>query len=154
MKNLYFLLVAFSMSFMFVDKVPYDRDKKPVPEGEQWNIMVPKSLGEFARVSFQPPKGSTYGNAYYKKGKQSVFVSFIKLTDSKDLQEYIVAAKSDAMRSTADSRDISNSGDYKYVLYKQSDKVFFAWNRGLYYFEVRVEGDVSVMDEFMAAFPY
>jgi hypothetical protein len=154
MKNFSLLLVSFAMSFMLLEKVPYDRDKKPMPEGEEWNSMTPKALGEFVRVSFQVPKGSTNGNAYYKKGKQLVFVSFIKLADHKDLQDYIVAAKGDAMRSTADSREISSSGDYKYVLYKQSDKVFFAWNRGMYYFEVRVEGDVSVMDEFMSAFPY
>jgi hypothetical protein len=154
MKNFSLLLVTFSMSFMFLEKVPYDRDKKPMPEGEEWNTMIPKALGEFVRVSFQAPRGSTNGNVYYKKGKQSVFVSFIKLADHKELQEYMVAAKSDAMRSTADTRETSNSGDYRYVLYKQNDKVFFAWNRGLYYFEVRVEGDVSVMDEFMTVFPY
>jgi hypothetical protein len=154
MKNVYLLFIALSMSFMLPDKLPYDRDKKAMPEGGEWNAMIPKALGEFARISFQPPQGTTNGNAYYKKGKQTVFVSFIKLADAKALQEYMRVAKSDGIRTTADTRDISNSGDYKYVLYKQNDKIFFAWNRGLYYFEVRVEGDVSVMDEFMTVFPF
>jgi hypothetical protein len=153
MKVFYSLLVL-SMSLMPADKIPYDRDKKVMPDGVNWNAMFPKDLGEFLRVSFQPAQAATNGNAYYKKGKQTVFVSFIKLPDSKALQDYFTAAKSDGMRSTADTRDVSNSGDTRYVLYKQSDKVFFAWNRGLYYFEVRVEGDVSAMDDFMNVFPY
>ena len=154
MKAVYLVLITILFAYKPAEKVPYERDKKPMPEGQEWNVMFPPHLGEFVRINFQPPTSTSNGLAYYKKGKQIVFVSFKKLADNKDIQEYMKVAKSDVMRSTSETRDISVSGDLKYVLYKQNDKIFFAWNRGLYYFEVRVEGDVSVMDGFMSVFPY
>jgi hypothetical protein len=148
------LLAIVLSSFAHFEAVPFNREMQPMPSGEDWKGMMPAKLGAFERIAFQAPQPNNDGSAYYKKGKQVVFVSFIKLADDKQLKEYISVAKGDMMRATADERKTETSGDTRYVYYRQNDKVFFAWNRGLYYFDVMCEGDTGVFDEFMTVFPY
>jgi len=152
MKNMIALLCI--LPLFAAAQVPFNRHQKATPVGTDWNQLVPAVAGNYQRISFQLPKPDNDGSAYYKKDKQIIFVSFIKLDDAKQLDEYMKVAKGDVLRSTAETRKVELSGDNKYVLYQQKDKVFFAWNKGLYYFDVMVEGDVNALDEFMSSFPY
>jgi hypothetical protein len=148
------LIVSLLVSSVLFGQVPFNRDKQPLPEGSNWNSMVPAKLGAFERIAYQLPEPNNDGSAYYKKGKQIVYVSFIKLKDENEIDEYMKVAKGDLLRSTAEIRKSEFSGSTRYVYYRQKDKAFFAWTRGNYYFDVMVEGDVSLLDEFMSSFPH
>lgn len=153
MKSL-LLLVVTMLSLSAFTQVPFNRDKLAVPSGADWQSLIPSKLGAFDRIAFQLPEANNDGSAYYKKGKQVVFVSFIKLNDEKQIDEYMKVAKGDLLRATAETRKTELSGANRYVYYRQADKVFFAWTRGNYYFDVMIEGDVAMIDEFMNVFPY
>ena len=152
MLNIPFIAILFSL--IAFDPVPYQRDKKAIPQGEPWLQMIPLKLGAFERIAFQAPQPGNDGAAYYKKGNSMIYLSFIKLKDDKEVLEYMSVARGDILSETADVRDVELEGKHLYVLYKQFNKAFFAWNRGLYYFDVMIEGDVTEMDEFMKLFPY
>jgi hypothetical protein len=154
MKHLFAIIVLFLFSFTAFENIPFDRDKKPTPVGTNWKNLIPPLLNNFERISFKEPQGGKDGSAYYKKGKQVIFVSFIKLGSEKDVKNYLEEAKADVMQATAETRNISLSGKNKFVYYRQPEKCLFAWNNGTYYFDVLCEGDLSALDEFMAAFPY
>ncbi len=71
------------------------------------------------------------------------------------MKMYLVDASQDISRTPEwKQRHVRTSGDKKHVCYHQADKSFFAWNRGLYYFDVFVVGKKPVLDEFMNVFPY
>jgi hypothetical protein len=153
MKNSLFILALLLSSVAFA-QVPFNRDKQPAPTGADWNSMIPSKLGSFDRIAFQLPEPGNDGAAYYKKGKQIVYLSFTRLNGEKQIDEYMKVAKGDVMRSTAEIHKSEFSGETRYVYYRQKDKAFFAWTRGNYYFDVMVEGDVAAMDEFMNLFSY
>jgi hypothetical protein len=153
MKNLLLLISLFFVSATYA-QVPFNRDKQPMPSGTDWNSMIPAKIGSFDRIAFQLPEPNNDGAAYYKKSKQILYVSFIKLDGEKQVDEYLKAAKGDVLRSTAETHKTDLSGPTRYVYYRQKDKAFYAWTRGNYYFDVMVEGDVSTLDEFMNGFSY
>ena len=46
------LVLLFSVSLHGAAKVPYGIDKRPMPRGEDPNVLAPAAVGEFKRPAF------------------------------------------------------------------------------------------------------
>lgn len=124
-----------------------------MPSGN-WETMIPKNVAGYEQIAFQTPTTNDDGAAYYKKGTKVIYISFNKLKDDKQLQEWMDVAKGDLLREDSEVNKVDLNGSNKYVLYGRQQRFFFAWSRGLYYFDVLCEHGKDEMDAFMKAFPY
>jgi hypothetical protein len=152
MKSIYLFLLVVFLSFTFVP-VPFARSEKAMPMGT-WTKLIPKYIADYKQIAFKAPTASDDGAAYYKKGTQIIYLSFNKLKNDKAVQEWMDVAEGDLLSRDADLSKVDVSSKNKFVFYGNNDKYFFAWNRGLYYFDVLCEHGKDEMDKFMRAFPY
>jgi hypothetical protein len=135
--------------------IPYGLAAKPMPQGEDLNVLLPRQVGPFTRDPMQPvaPGAPIYGN--YQAGGRTIFV---------ELGIGANATESEASFATAKDESLSDPPDPSVVLIEQPDLCFFrtvgaegafaAWTRGRYYFSAHAKGGENVLDEFIRAFPY
>ena len=135
--------------------IPYGLAAKPIPQGEDLNVLLPRQVGPFTRDPMQPvaPGAPIYAN--YQAGGRTIFV---------ELGIGANATESEASFATAKDESLSDSPDPSVVLIEQLDLCFFrtvgaegafaAWTRGRYFFSAHAKGGENVLDEFMRAFPY
>lgn len=135
--------------------IPYGLAAKPIPQGEDLNVLLPRQVGPFTRDLMQPvaPGAPIYAN--YQAGGRTIFV---------ELGIGANATESEASFATAKDESLGDPPDPSVVLIEQPDLCFFrtvgaegafaAWTRGRYYFSAHAKGGENVLDEFMRAFPY
>jgi hypothetical protein len=152
MKSIYLFLLVVLLSFTFVP-VPFARSEKAMPAG-LWSRVIPKFVADYSQVGFRAPTINKDGAAYYKKGTQVIIVSFNKLRGEKSVQDKMDISKGNILGRDADLSKVDVASKSKFVFYGNNEKYFFAWNRGLYYFDVTCEHGKDEMDKFMRAFPY
>src|SRR5688572_23749268 len=100
MKSIYLFLLIIFLSFAFAP-VPFERDEKPMPKGS-WQSIIPKEVAGYKQIAFQAPTSQDDGAAYYRKGKQIIYISFNNFKDPKQLQEWMDVAEGDTMKMGAD----------------------------------------------------
>jgi hypothetical protein len=152
MKSIYLFLLTVLVSFTFVP-VPFARSEKAMPAGS-WNRIIPKYISDYKQIAFKHPTAKDDGAAYYKKGTQLIYVSFNKLKNEKAVQDWMNDARGNELGNDAELNKVDVASKSKFVFYGKENKYFFAWNRGLYCFDVLCENGKDEMDRFMKAFPY
>lgn len=152
MRTIYLFLLVIFLSFAFAP-IPFERDEKPMPKGN-WSSIIPTEVAGYKQIAFQEPTKDDDGAAYYRNGKKIIYISFNHFKDANQLQEWMDVAEGDTMKMGSEVNKSNLEGEKKYVLYGKNNKFFFAWNRGMYYFDVLCEHGKDEMDNFMKAFPY
>jgi hypothetical protein len=135
--------------------VPYGLAAKPMPQGEDLNVLLPRQVGPFTRDPMQPvaPGAPIYAN--YQAGGRTIFV---------ELGIGANATESEASFATAKDEGLSDPPDLSAILIEQPDLCFYrtvgpdgafaTWTRGRYYFSADAKGGEKDLDEFMRAFPF
>jgi hypothetical protein len=152
MKSIYLFVFIVLLSFTFVP-VPFARSEKEMPSGN-WVQIIPKYIDNYKQVALQLPTKNRDGFAAYKKGTQVVRISFNKLNSETLVEKKMNMAKANSLGNRGELSKTELGGSNKFVLYGKNEKYFFAWNRGLYYFDVTCKNGKDEMDAFMKAFPF
>jgi hypothetical protein len=135
--------------------VPYGLAAKPMAQGEDLNVLLPRQVGPFTRDPLQPVAQGAPIYANYQAGGPSIFV---------ELGIGANAAEAEASFATAKDESLSDPPDPSVVLIEQPDLCFYrtvsqdgafaTWTRGRYFFSAHAKGGEKDLDEFMRAFPY
>jgi hypothetical protein len=138
-------------------EVPYGVDKRPMPTGEDLDVLLPAQVGSFVRESIREPRDIRTNSIYadYRHGSSGVFVELGICGTPSGSQRAITTAKRE---TDAEFPDIPQQGvlgaDTSYLRTVNRLGAFFAWTRGGYYFSAHAKGGETDLDVFMKAFPY
>jgi hypothetical protein len=144
-------------SWSSADGPPYGVDRRPLPESESIDQLLPANVGAFQRTSVDVPddlyRGSAYAN--YSAERSKVFVE-LGLSDTADGARRALArakAETDA-EFPEEPQSVSIDNDPAWLRTNNRQGAFMAWTRGRYYFSAHAQKGQAVLDEFMHAFPY
>jgi hypothetical protein len=138
---------------------PYQLDKRPMPKGQDLEMLLPRKVGKFSREAFPAgtkPSDSEDLNIDYKAGADTVNVGF-SIPGAKDAHEGIRIAKAETigeLKRLKRAKEMSTAAELigaPTSYYKVSD--FIAWTRGGYFFYAKANS-AAALDAFMTAFPY
>jgi hypothetical protein len=138
-------------------EVPYGVDQRPMPTGDDLDVLLPSQVGSFVRGLNRVPKDIHNNPIYadYRQGGLSVFVELGICGEPSGAQQAIRTAKAE---TDAEFPDIPQEGvlgtDPSYLRTVNRLGAFFAWTRGSYYFSAHAKGGKADLDVFMKAFPY
>lgn len=145
------LLAAVSLyGFAKGGPAPYGIDKRPMPKGEDPNVLAPAAVGEFKRPAF--PKGTKTPTdedltVEYKAGGETVSFGFsIPGTPEYARESVSLTREEDGDRK---GEQYFLKGDPSY--YKTAK--FMSWSRGGYFFYADASSPAA-LDKFMKAFPF
>lgn len=137
-------------------ELPYGLAGRPVPEGEDLDVLLPPQVGPFIRDPIETPTDKympIYAN--YRRGAATVFVELGINDDAGCAQVALATAKAET--------DAEFPGVPQLFVKRQGVSclrtvnrlgAFVAWTRGRYYFSARAKGGETDLNEFMAAFPF
>jgi hypothetical protein len=135
-------------------EIPYDIARRPMPKGDNAELLLPKHVGPYTRESIAPvAKGAPiYGN--YHRGSAIVFVE-LGICDSP--QDAVAALETARDESTGASSDLSRAsarrGDISCFKRVNESGAFLAWTRGRYFFSAHAKGGEQDLDQFVQEFP-
>lgn len=136
--------------------IPYQIDKRILPENPDFNALLPEKVGDFVRVEYQDPKPGQDGEALYKSKDGEIFMLFShqdNAIDVKEVMKVIMDETNEYVENAA--AEINLETDPAYIHLIGPKIAFFAWNRGLYCFSAdSSNGNKSVLSSFMNSFPY
>ena len=139
------------------DDVPYGVDQRPMPTGDDLDVLLPSRVGSFVRGPLRVP-GAIHDNpiyADYRGGTSGVFVELGICSEPSGAQQAIRTAKAE---TDAEFPGIPQEGvlgtDPSYLRTANRLGAFFAWTRGSYYFSAHAKGGEADLDAFLKAFPY
>jgi hypothetical protein len=138
-------------------EVPYGVDKRPMPTGEDLDVLLPTQVGSFVRVSIEEPKDIRTNSIYadYRHGSSGVFVELGICGEPSGAQRAIRTAKAETDAELPDVlQQCVFDADPSYLRVIPKRGAFFAWTRGGYYFSANTKNGEAVLDAFMAVFPY
>jgi hypothetical protein len=137
-------------------ELPYGIAHRPMPQGEDLNVLLPPQVGPFTREPIQPP--ATRGMpiyANYRRDRATVFVELGICDSPGDALEGLETARAETGGEFPDAPRLwikrRGGGCLRSV---NPLGGFMAWTRGRYYFSAHAKGGEADLDEFMAAFPY
>ena len=135
---------------------PYHIDKRTVPTGSKFDILIPEKVGDFIRVEYQDPRPGQDGEALYKNEDGEIFMLFSHQDNADDVKEVmkVIMDEINVHIATATFK-INLKTDPAFIHLVGPKIAFFAWNRGLYCFSAdSTNGNKSVLNNFMNSFPY
>lgn len=138
------------------DALPYGIDQRPMPEGENLDVLLPPHVGSYIREPIKTPaRTNTPIYANYRRGAATVFLELGICDDAGGAQMAL---------ATAEAETDAEFPDVPQVFIKKRGisclrtvnrlGAFLAWTRGRYYFSAHAQGGEEDLDEFMEAFPY
>jgi hypothetical protein len=138
----------------FASVVPYGIDKRPLPKGEDVNVLAPPVVGDFKRPAF--PKGTKIPadedvTVEYTSGADKVSFGFGIPSTPEDAREAVKLTREEAIQSKIDRKGERYSFDREPGYYKTAK--FMSWSRGGYFFYADASSPAA-LDRFMKAFPY
>jgi hypothetical protein len=132
-------------------------DKRPMPTGEDLDVLLPAQVGSFVRRLNRVPKDIRSNPIYadYRHGSSGVFVELGICGTPNGAQQAIRTAKAETDAEFPDIPQVGVLGTDPSCL-RTANRLgaFFAWTRGSYYFSAHAKGGEADLDAFMAAFPY
>lgn len=138
-------------------EVPYGVDKRPMPTGEDLDVLLPAQVGPFVRASLGEPKNVHRDPIYaeYRSNGAKVFVELGVCDTASGSQRAITTAKAetDAEFPNIPYRSLLGA-EPSYLRTVNKLGAFFAWTRGGYYFSAHAKKGEAVLDAFIQAFPY
>jgi hypothetical protein len=148
------MLLAMCSAVFAANGIPYDVDKRPMPQGTDLEKLVPLKVGDFQRAPL--PKDTKFPtnmdlNMTYKAGKNSVFVGFSKSETPEDARNAVELTKQEAVGNDTilKSEEFQIAKDPGYFKHGK----FFSWSRGRYFFYADASSP-EALDLFMKSFPY
>ncbi|HJW71405.1 MAG TPA: hypothetical protein VJ486_01000 [Geothrix sp.] len=139
-----------------VSQMPFAVDRKPLPRGEDWQVLLPADLGPYHRESLKAPTRDRDGEARYAGKGETFFLLFGKAPDARALRDILATvereSKSQPGQLIEEKVDLRVPGAY--VLRIEKRGAFFAWARGTYYFSVETKGGKATLQAFLERFPY
>jgi hypothetical protein len=139
--------------------VPYAIDRRPMPEGEDPELLLPRQVGPYSRKSIDVPQNLRHQSidAYYRLPRRfalfrsKIYVQLGVCDDRNAALKALATAKAETNAEFPDNPQVfCDETDPSF--FKTSD--FMAWTRGRYYFSVYADGGEAELDAFMEAFPY
>ena len=156
MKNILFICSLFLCGFIFAQGVPYNVNKKKFPLGDEFQKLMPPTLGEWQRYAFHDYlPGQETGHVYYRKDKKEIYVEFGKATNQADMSiiwTKLYNEESDGKENFIKNKNLTSTSN-KYLLIQTPKTYFYGWSRNLYYFSIKTKTKADA-DEFMKVFPY
>jgi hypothetical protein len=136
--------------------VPYNVEAKKMPQGNDFNQLIPAKVGSYKRITYKAPQPGLDGEATYRFGKKEVFMLFSLADSRKDVKETFKTIHEEIKENDAsEEKVVSIKSNPAYIKFVGPKIAFFAWSRELYCFSVDSKGgDKKVLDEFMREFPY
>ncbi|HKB02161.1 MAG TPA: hypothetical protein VKD90_08075 [Gemmataceae bacterium] len=137
-------------------EVPYGIADRPMPEGEDLDILLPHRVGPYVREPVKPPtrKGHPiYAN--YRNGAATVFVELGICASAGGAWMAVETAKAETSGEFPDIPQVVIRGrDVSCLRTVSPLGAFLAWTRGRYYFSAHAKGGEADLDAFVRAFPY
>jgi hypothetical protein len=137
-------------------ELPYGIGRRPMPQGEDLDVLLPPRVGSFTREPVQRP--ATRGMpiyANYRRGGAAVFVELGICDSPGDAQSALETAEGETGGEFPDApRLVVKRRGASCLRTVNPLGAFVAWTRGRYYFSAHAKGGEPDLDEFMAAFPY
>ncbi len=150
------ILLATASLYGFANRgpVPYGIDKRPMPRGEDPNVLAPATVGEFKRPAF--PKGTKTPSdedltVEYKAGGETVSFGFSIPGTPEDAREGVKFTREEAIQSKVDRKGEQYSFDGDPSYYRTAK--FMSWSRGGYFFYADASSPAA-LDRFLKAFPF
>jgi hypothetical protein len=139
--------------------VPYSIDKRPMPEGEDPEVLLPQQVGAYSRTTIDVPENLRHQSidAYYRLPRRfalfrsKIYVQLGICDDRSAALKALATAKAETGAEFPDSPELF-CDETNPSFFKTDD--FMAWTRGRYYFGVYAEGGEAELDAFIEAFPY
>ena len=138
-------------------EVPYGVDRRPMPTGDDLEVLLPNQVGAFVREPLRVPRDIHHDPIYadYRLGNSGVFVELGICGEPDGVQQAITTAKRETDAEFPDVPQESTLGtDPSYLRTVNKLGAFFAWTRGSNYFSAHAKGGDADLDAFMTAFPY
>jgi hypothetical protein len=136
--------------------VPYNFEAKTMPQGTDFNQLIPAKVGTYNRIAYKAPQPGLDGEATYRSGKKEIFMLFSLADTRKDVKETFRTIHEEIKDNEApEEKIVSIKSNPAYIKFIGPRIAFFAWSRELYCFSADSKnGDKKTLDEFMQAFPY
>ena len=134
---------------------PYGVADRPMPAGDDVELLLPISVGPFARDTLRFTSLHAPIYADYRLGNRSVFVELGLCGDAAGARRALATAKAETDAEFPEvPQTFVRRPDASCLRTVNSLGAFFAWTRDRYYFSAHAKGGEQDLDEFMAAFPY
>lgn len=141
----------------FSGQVPYGVDNRPMPTGDNPDVLLPAQVGPFVRERLDIPPNIQTNSIYagYRKGDSTVFVELGICGTPSGSQRAMMNAKGE---TDAEFPDVPQQcvlkADPSFLRTVNKLGAFFAWTRGGYYFSAHAKKGEADLDAFVRAFPY
>lgn len=137
--------------------VPYAIDRRPFPQGEDLETLLPADVGPYHRqwVDHRDDVRNVPIYAQYESRGGEVFVELGIQEDAAAAQRGIETAQAETDASFSDAtQSVSLNTEPSFFQAETPRGAFFAWTRGCYYFSAHARGGREDLDRFIKAFPY
>jgi hypothetical protein len=151
-----FLIPALTAVTQDTKEVPYQVELKRKPQGEDFEGLIPKRVGDFVRTDYKAPQPGLDGEAVYKAGKQEIFMLFSLQDNWKDLWDTMETIRTETKNEKLSEPALYKNGkNLSYIRLVGKSIAFFAWTRDKYCFSADSKnGDKGALERFINAFPY
>lgn len=137
-----------------IDDAPFGIARRPLPAGTDLDVLLPKQVGSFHRVSVRE-MDENWHYATYRSGAAEVFVELSVSDVPEGAQQALSNARRETMAEFPDvPRQESTGTEPSFLAATTRLGAFVAWTRDRYYFSAHAKGGDADMDAFQAAFPY
>ena len=136
--------------------IPFGIDKRPMPQGDDLNQLLPERVGAFQRLPIQVPPDIHMAEIYanYTAERSGIFME-LGIGDDPVVAQDGVKTAIGCLPDDGEVLAESVGTDPSYHKAKTETGAFLAWSRGGYYFSVHAHlGRERALDAFMEAFPF
>ncbi len=146
-------------SVLFSGEVPYRRDRKRMPTGNQTGVLLPARIGSFQRTPIRDGNGVIY--AEYSDGRNEISMELGICDSPADAQDGVQTYKLESAdvtvkvyASSVDSEPSFHLATYDNPRMGEMGRgIGMAWTRGRYYFSASAKS-LELLDRFMEVFPF
>ncbi len=140
--------------------VPYNLDKRPMPEGDNIDRLLPRQIGKFQRGE---PRGDIHDVMYieYSDGRIEICLSLAICNSPEDAQSGVDTARLESadVTESVEASSIGTEPSFHKTRFNNprmgttGKGTGITWNRGRYYFSADARTD-EILNQFMENFPY
>ncbi|MCH5378254.1 MAG: hypothetical protein JJ992_30220 [Planctomycetes bacterium] len=141
--------------------VPFQRDERPMPAGDDPEQLLPRQVGIFVRDDLDEVDPGRVRDlpiyANYQHGRRTIFVELGICDDAAAARQGVITSQRETEAEFPDSaarNRVSIGGDPSFFQAEVRQGAFVSWTRGRYYFSAHARGGRADLDAFMANFPY
>jgi hypothetical protein len=136
------------------EEPPFALHKRPMPQGEDLNVLLPAMLGPFKRDALAADaklKSDEDLNVTYRAGNETVNVGLSRADTVDDARDAINVSREEAKASKVPLKGEKLSLKTDPAYFHVGD--FIAWTRGRYFFYAKASSPAT-LTRFMAVYPF